>query len=245
MKKTLSAIVLGAFLISFALISCKKNSDPAPDNQNNIVANFYSTSLSGFGSHGGFPSGNAFALPHNIKLVGHMTGGIPGKFPGFKISKTIENIPSSLPKSIFTEYGLGTYVNIYMKLYNTSTSSYKLIIPEGVIMCDSFPNDTTVYDSTQTGIIIQPDTIDFPPTDTLSICLKSFCLNLHHAIPSAQTIYRFAVITNNESLHRVVTILRNKKTLADHVSEIQSILWDITDGAGLTQADIDMMNSWQ
>jgi hypothetical protein len=58
-------------------------------------------------------------------------------------------------------------------------------------------------------------------------------------------IYKFAVVTNNESLHKVVTILRTKKTLASHTWEIQTIIWNITDYGGLTQADIDLMNSWE
>jgi hypothetical protein len=245
MKKTLSAIAIGAFILSIVAISCKKNTDQSTPDNSNHQASFYTTSLSGLGSHGGVPSGNAFVLPTNIQLIGSMTGGLPGKSPIYEVTKTIENIPSSLPKSVYTEYGIGTYVNIYMKLFNTSYSSYKLIVPAGVIMTDSLPNDSTVVDTTQGGIIIEPDTIVFDPRDTMNICLKSFCINLHHGIPTLYNVYKFAAITNNESLHKVITILRNKKTLLDHVGDIQSILWEITDGAGLSQASIDMMNSWQ
>ena len=243
MKKTLSAIVIGALLISVSFISCKKTSD-APDTSGNHVLNYYTGSLSGLGTHGGLPAGFAFAWPSNIKIIGYMTGGDPGSKTIFKLPKNLKNIPSSLSKGNYTEYGIGTYVNVYMKLYNTNNTPYQLIIPSGVIMCDSFPNDTTVVDTSQSGIIIPPDTINIPGSDTVGVCLKSFCLNEHHAAPSSLNKYKFAVITSNESLHTVVTILRNKKSLSAHISDIQTILWKITDGQGLSQADIDMMNSW-
>lgn len=228
-------------MLSIIVTSCKKDSSNPSDQSSPTT--IYSTSLSGFGSHGGAPTGTAFVLPPNIKIVGSLTGGQPG----FKINKTIGNINSylaSLAKTNYDQHGLGTYVNVYFQLRNTANVAFKLIMPAGLIMCDSLPNDTIADDTTQSGIIVTDDTIVIPGDDTVGVCMSSFCLNLHHSVPSGNK-YMFKVITNNNQLSQVVAILRTKKTLPDHISDIQSILWEITDGAGLTQADIDMMNSWQ
>lgn len=241
MKKALSLLIIGGFVLSIIATSCKKEKD-TPSNPISQTP-IYSTSLSGLGNHGGSPTGTAFVLPPNIKIVGSMTGG----YGSFKISKTIGNINSYLanaPKTNYDPHGIGTYVNVYFQLRNTASSTYNLIIPAGLIMCDSLPNDSIPDDTTQSGIIITDDTIVIPGDDTIGVCMSSFCLNLHHSIPSGNK-YMFKVITNNDKLSQVIAILRHKKSLADHISDIQSILWSITDGAGLTQADIDMMNSWQ
>jgi hypothetical protein len=242
MKKILSSLVIGGFVLSFIATSCKKDTNNTPIDPLSQTP-IHSTSLSGLGSHGGVPTGTAFVLPPNIKIVGSMTGGQPG----FKVSKNIGNINSYLASTAKTDYqqhGLGTYVNVYFQLRNTANTEFKLVIPAGLIMCDSLPDDSIPDDTTQSGIIITDDTIVIPGDDTVGVCMSSFCLNLHHGVPSGNK-YMFKVITNNDQLSQVVAILRTKKSLADHIGDIQSILWEITDGAGLTQADIDMMNSWQ
>lgn len=242
--KKIIQVILGGLFISLALISCKKDKDTAPIDQP-APGPVLTSSLSGLGSYGGQPSGTPYILPSNIKIIGSMYGGSPG--PGkadFNGPKTIGNIQQYLalmPKTEYTEYGYGTYVSVYMQLHNTGYSSYDLIIPAGLIMCD---DDTLHGDTTQSGFIIAPLKITIPGDGTVDVCLNSFCLNAHFAIPYGNK-YMFKVVTNNDQLHKVVTILQNKETLADHISDIQSILWDITDGSGLTQEDIDMMNSWQ
>ena len=247
MKKAAIVIILGGLVLSLAFISCKKDKDTTPNNNVTTQSVNLTTSLSGLGSHGGQPSGTPYHLPSNIKVIGSMVGGYPGSKTHFNYPKSLENIQqylASVPKSEYTEYGYGTYIDVYMKLRNTSNSAYSLIIPAGLIMCDSIPEDSTVTDTSQSGIIIVPDTIVIPGGDTVGICLKSFCLNLHHSIPSSHNVYLLKVITNNDQLHSVVTILQNKKSIAEHIYEIQGILWEITDGDGLTQEDIDLMNSW-
>ena len=175
MKKALTVLAIGAILVSIAFVSCQKNDNSAPPKTDTQVANFYTNNLSGLGTHFGWPSGNAFHLPSNIKIIGCMVAGDPGNKSSYKPpSKNLANLPIMLPKGVYTPYGLGTYVNIYAKLVNTSSHSYNLIIPSGLIMCDSIPGDTTVVDTTQGGIIIPPDTIPCPGGDTVRVCLKSF-----------------------------------------------------------------------
>lgn len=246
MKKLLALLILGTMFLFVLMTSCSKEDNNNGNNQ--IPAPTQSASLSGFGNHGGYPSGSPYALPTNIKLIGSMYGGTPPGFGRFfddeKSLKNIDEYQASSPKLNYTEYGIGTYVDVYMVLFNNSNSPYNLIIPGGLILCDSTHGDTTSTDTTQSGIIIVNDTMHFRPMDTLGVCLKSFCTNLHYGIPYGNK-YTFSVVTNNEQMCQLLGLLRHKKSLAEHVSEIQGYIWQITDGTGLTQADIDTIKSWQ
>lgn len=243
MKKNLAAIVIGCIATGIIITSCKKKETEEPFIPPVVnPAPVYSTSLSGLGAHGGLPSGTPYALPSNIKLVGSMYGGYYGGKSNQKTDKSLVNLNywlSHKPKTDFTEYGYGTFVDVFMKLHNTSSSTYQLIIPAGVIMR---PGDS-IPDTTQSGLIIAPDTINIAGGDTIGVCLKSFCLNTNFQAPDCHK-YQFAVVTNNDLLCKVILILKNKKTLAAHIYEIQEILWKITNDEGLSQADIDLMNSW-
>jgi len=133
MKKALILSVMGGFIISLALVSCKKDekiSDPTPVQP---PVNVLTTSLSGLGFHGGQPSGASFILPSNIKIIGDITGGYYGgkSFVGDKNKENFKTYLTSLESSKldFTQYGYGTYVNLYMELKNTSNFSYDFEIP--------------------------------------------------------------------------------------------------------------------
>lgn len=246
MKKLLTLFASGVILLFVVATSCNKDDNNLPP-ADQPAAPVLSTSLSGLGDHGGYPSGTPYVLPLNIKIIGSIYGGSPpGYCHYFDAPKTIKNIDefqSMNPKVDYEEYGIGTYVNIYMKLYNASNYPYKLRIPGGVILTDTIHGDTSSTDSTQSGFVIVPQFINFAPRDTMGICLKTFCMNLHHGIPYGNK-YMFTVISNNDQLYKMTSILRGKTSLEEHVSEIQEYIWQVTDGTGLTQADYDVMTSW-
>lgn len=121
---------------------------------------------------------------------------------------------------------------------------YNLIIPCGVIFSDTTHGEyTTSTDSTQSVFVIAPQSIHFDAYDTLGICLKTFCLNLHHGMPYGNK-YMFTVVSDNEQFYRMTSILHTKTSIEEHVGDIQSYIWQVTDGPGLTQVDYDVMNSW-
>lgn len=250
MKKTLTAIVIGCIALSMIITSCKKKETEDPYVPPVIAPYYgpvYSTSLSGLGSHGGVPSGTPYVLPSNVKIIGAVYGGVYGGKSGQNVDKSLANLDyylSHKPKTNWAEYGYGTYVDVYAKLKNISSSAYNLIVPAGLIMCREYPGDTIVTDSTQSGLVIVSDTITIPAGDTVGVCLKSFCLNAHYGVPYGN-LYSLKVVSNNDQLNKVITILKNKKSIAAHLYEIQDILWKISDGTGLTQPDINLMNSWQ
>jgi len=189
--------------------------------------------LMGLGNTPGKPVGNSYSLPSGFRFTGPVMSD-PGKaLTGDKQALLLAGIFPEI-KTDYTTFGSGTYVNLYVGISNISTQNRVLIIPSGLIFCSE---DTT----DQSGIIIQPDTIPIPGNDTVYCCLKSYCLNLHHSVPS-NAVYKMTVTTLNPDLVYVVSTLRNKKPVTD-ASQIQSILWNITDNGGLTQSDKTYLNS--
>ncbi len=242
MKKTLSFASL-FFLVLF-VISCSKDKNPPVD----VTVNTGLTaSLAGFGSHGGTPSGVTYVLPNNIKVIGEIYGGFPGK-SGFVGKKTVEawqNYIANAPKSNYITHGIGQYVDLYMKLYNTSSNASSFVFPAGLVFCNKSLNDSTVIDTTQSGIVIIPDTVTIPGGDTLLLCLKSFCSNLNFHAPNANSIYTYKVVSNNDQMNRFIAALKGKISLAAHVGDIQSYVWKITNNTGLTAEDYAIISTWQ
>ncbi len=243
MKKTLPFL----FLLSLAIfiVSCSKDKTPPADVP--APGPVLSTSLAGFGTYGGTPSGTAFVLPSNVKLVGSILGGDPGKSPfiGKKTYQAWENFIANSPKSNWVTHGLGVFVNLYMKLYNTSSSPTTFVFPAGLVFCNKSVDDSTVIDTTQTGIIIIPDTVTIPGGDTLDLILKSFCSNSHRGVPGPSSIYISKVVSNNDQLVRFMAALKGKTTLVNHESDILTYIWQITGGTPLTAADYTIIASWQ
>lgn len=234
MKKNLILFLVVLFVATMTISyqSCKKD-----DTVTNIVrppvTPPHINYLLGLGNIPGKPVGTNYSLPSNFHLTGPIMSD-PGKaLTGDKQALLLAGIFPGI-KTDYTTFGSGTYVNLYVGIRNITAQNGVLIIPSGLIFCSE---DTT----DQSGIIIQPDTIPIPGNDTVLCCLKSYCLNLHHSPPS-NAIYKMTVTTLNPDLVYVVSVLRNKKPVTD-ASQIQSIIWNITDNGGITQSDKTYLNS--
>ena len=121
-----------------------------------------------------------------------------------------------------------------MKLYNKNPQPKTIIIPGGLMF---LPGDTAA----QTGTTTQNDTITIPGNDSIGCHIKTYCTNLHKHVPS-NTSYKMLGTTVHSDLWTLVDILKKKKKLAPG-SQVQSIIWNITDHGGLTEQDRIYLNS--
>ncbi|MEI8201974.1 MAG: hypothetical protein WCH34_03120 [Bacteroidota bacterium] len=242
MKKTLPFLFLFSLVVFF--VSCKKDKTPPADIPN--TGTVLSTSLAGFGSYGGVPSGTPYVFPSNIKLVGEILGGNPGKSPfiGKKSIEAWQSYISNSPKSNWVTHGLGEFVTLYMRLYNTSGNASTFVFPAGLMFTNKCPGDTTIIDTTQTGIIVIPDTVTVPGGDTLDLCLKSYCCNPHRGVPNATTVYTAKAVSNNDQIVHFIAALKGKTTLVSHESDILTYVWSIANGVPLTAADYATIAAW-
>ncbi|MFA4851082.1 MAG: hypothetical protein WC868_05495 [Bacteroidales bacterium] len=238
MKKAVTVSILGAFILSTVLVSCKKDKDTTPIDQP-TSGPVLSHSLSGLGNHQGYPSGTMFNLPNNVKIIGSIRGGLPyGKVANksFKGPFPFTNNPKS-----WIDYGTGTYVNLYIKFYNTLPTNDSLTLPGGLIFCDSLDIDSSQY---QKGFILQDVHIQLPALDTAFACIRAYCLNAHMMPSSYDAIYLLGPVTNNIDLNQIVTIMAPKQYPFGEEYPIQEIIWNVTDyGLNITPAEVSYLNS--
>lgn len=217
--------------------SCKKDKDdgantPDPTPTNN----------QGLGDNSGFPTGTPYVLPSFVTIVGEIRGGESYDKSMPHIKKATLQQPNSISdKQNWEYYGSGTYVNLYIQLYNTLQEDTLVVIPGGLIFVDS----TLTY---QHGFILQSVTIPLVANDTTFAIVRAYCCNLSRHGSDWEAVYHFGNISNNSELSKIVTILKTKQIplIEDWAttSEIQSIIWDITDyNEVLTSTQLDYLNS--
>jgi len=231
MNKIITLLFLSVVLFS----SCKKDNNDPPPNQN---------TLSGLGQVHGFPTGTQFTLPPNVHIIGSIRGGDAKKMQGVDKNTYYGPFPVSTEKTNdYTEYGTGTYVNLYIQFYNSLGTDVTLTIPGGLIFCDSLDviDSLGIY---QKGYILQSVYIPLPALDTAFACLRAYCLN-HTLSPSSyDAVYYIGPITNNPDLNQISTIMAPKQYPFGSEYNIQSIIWNVTDyGLTLDTAEIAYLNS--
>ncbi len=234
-KRTIFPIVLLAIGI-IAFNACKKEASPVYSS-NNIITTTPTVPVgnypAGLGDVPGTPVCSPYILPSNIEVVGEIQS---STFKSTNFNKETQNVNDFIitPKTTFIQLGSGSLVQVYMKFYNKSSQPTSLIIPGGLMFC---PGDTT----TQTGITIQPDTLIIPGNDTTGCNIKAYCTNLHKGIPN-NTNYKILGTTLHSDLWEMVGILKTKKKLSQG-SQVQSIIWNVTDRGGLTEQDRTYLNN--
>jgi hypothetical protein len=206
------------FLTSLSLLfalSCKKESAEPPATID------LTTSLAGFGSHPGTPSGYAFYLPYHVELTTPLYG-----------------MATILPLFPTTEHcGMGTIWTIFTLQNNNNFISY-VTFPAGL----TFVADN---DSSQNAILLKSVTLSLPANSSQSFSMAFFCTNFHKAA-NYTNFYTMHAVSNNDQVSKLINAVKVKSDLILHQRyyNLQYILWDITDGAGITKADLDTIKTW-
>ena len=202
-------------ILFLAIVSCKKENSPTFEEINN---HYTTTDLSGFGNRPGKPTGAAFQLPINVVITSQIKGRVPDYIS-------------------YNYYGIGT-ISTFFTLTNFNFKAVKVIFPAGIIF---LPDN----DSSQTVLSITPTEITMLPESSEKVLLKLFCINKSKNAGNVN-FYTMNVVSNNNQVETLINHLRQKgdSVLLRHNASLQGIVWNISDGSGLTQADIDMINSW-
>lgn len=234
MKKHYLFIAL--FFSALVIVSCKKESPEAV-----VVPEITSVNVNaGLGSATGTPAGRSFHLPMGVTVVGDIRGGIMGKAP---IDKSYKGPFASESKSTSVTLGTGTYVNLYMALFNSTNSISNFTLPGGLIFIDS--NDVYQHNPVyQKGYILQNVEVNIMPQDTVFIELKAYCLNHTLAPSSYNSVYFFGPVTANPQLNLISGIMATKQYPYGEEYNIQTIIWNVTDyGLTITAAETAYLNA--
>lgn len=196
--------------------SCKK--DDSVFNET-IDQTYTTSSLAGFGDRPGTPSGTPFQLPYKVLITTPMLG----------FDTTINSISSIL--------GVGNIFAIFT-LENYNAHTVTVTFPAGLIF---LPDN----DSSQNGMTVHPASISLEPFRKEKILLKFFCIN-HNKIANYVNYYTTSVISNNDQVVRLIDALsvKSDSTLNWHTHDLETIVWNISDFTGLTQANLDSIKNW-
>jgi len=198
--------------------------------------------IPGLGDAIGDVPGQQFTLPNGIELTGNITGSIS--------SNNYWNQSSS--GQTIHYYGSGSgYVDLLLKLRNVRSTSITVTFPIATVFISRTGN-------AQNGVLLQKVTITIPANSDYNLGLVLYCGNQHKGSASSGSVYDLGIVCNASSLIDLCNRLKNKKINIEKFSPastadkntynsqkdiLQRIVWQVTDGNGLTQNDIDHINS--
>jgi len=231
--KLLSLIMV--LIMPLFMVSCDKDDELIPEN-------FAAGEIPGLGSADGELTGIPFTLPSGVTLIKEITGA--GNYADYW--------SQSHGDEVRHYFGSGRgYVDLLIPLRNSNSGNITVTFPAGTII-------RSKSNGYQHGVLIKKVTISIPANSDYYLSLSLYCGNEHRGSAGSSTIYEWAVVSNASLLIDLCERIKNKKinieefspTSADDyrtcsllVSTLQRIVWRITDGKGLTESDIEYINS--
>lgn len=203
--------------------------------------NYEPGNIPGLGNTPGNLTGESFSLP-NVWLSEEITGA--GHYNDYW-DKPIEE-----PEIHYYGSGKG-YVDLLLKLSNAGSTSITVTFPAATIFVSKTGN-------CQNGILLKEVKITIPANSYYYLCLSLYCGNKHKSAAGSNDVYNLGVISDADPLIDLCNKLKNKKiniekfsrtntedryTYNSQIDMLQNILWKVTDGNGLTQGDIEYINS--
>lgn len=179
--------------------------------------------------------GEQFRLPPGVSLVGNITGQEEG------------------PTGVECVYdGQGGLVSVQMTLRRDSIGGPMTVeFPEGLIIIST-------SEFFQKGLLIEKVLVELPPKDpgasspTCQVTLLLSCLNEWKHRSNNTATYQFGPVTSSAIIRDFIQLLSDKKIrysdydpadaewpLIDEI--IQEALWNLTDGEGLTEDDLEQI----
>lgn len=193
----------------------------------------------GFGEDPGVPSGAPLRLPAGIAVSAPILGSLdPSECTG-------------------PAHGVGGAVQVCLPLCNTTGSSVRIRLPAGLTIV------TKSASRYQNGILLEEVEVLVPPTpcgpggipidedpavlearggpslvrSAFSIALSLYCLNEERA-PSEPTLpYSLGAVTDDADMLALIERARGLELDEDGVQVLQTAIYSITEGRGLTPAD--------
>ncbi len=259
MKKFFSIMTVLSFIVLWT--ACEK-SDSVDYNPGEIP---------GLGNADGELTGEPYELPDGVELTADITGA--GEWYDYFDSawdyadvprlasmgkKEIPQKPSLRMRAkaeddimyVYRGSGYG-YVDLLLSLRNTNNRTSTVEFPAGLI----FEN---VDGDCQNGVLLKKAVVEIPANTDVKVSLSFYCGNHYRGSAGSYDTYTLGVVTNAAPLIDLCERVKNKKinieeydpTSTDDYysyssvrSYLQDIVWHVTDGTGLTQNDIEYIDS--
>jgi hypothetical protein len=246
-----------AALIAVA-VSCKKEAADAPSDEDleikpedyNTIAIPSSKNKPGLGRSTLAPDGVALHLPSCVKIE---------KRPNLKFAPDVSRL-----------HGSSQAFYVAVSFVNTCSQPAAVELPPGLILIAEYQTEQNGLLVERTEINVLPTTNGtggVPDTTTIYLALN--CLNKHRSPPEgganneyniSMNGYNGSVVGSDPNVMKLLELLNNKPKLKarefidnsvsrdptpldDMYAEIQAALWSITDGNGLTVADVKKLKA--
>lgn len=121
------------------------------------------------------------------------------------------------------------YVRIFLTLENTTSTPQQVVIPA----CFTF---VSAEGDTQDGLSIWRREITVAAGGKTKIMLGTYCMNSGRSAPHNGETYTLGGTTDVQDLKTLCEILRNR--IFDSNSSVQSMVWKVTGGDRLSEADL-------
>lgn len=186
--------------------------------------------IAGMGNTEGKLEGTTFHFGTDILI----TGGIRGDD---------ENAPM---KDYCNKTGSGPYVLLQFAFVNQSGKDTVLVFPAGL----TFNSDQK---DVQNGLLIQSVSIPLAKGQSCKTLVYAYCVNELRDTPDRSSTFTFGPINNAAPIVELINLLKNKsinynqqkddaqKAQADLA--LQTAVWHITEGDGLTKEDREFINT--
>ncbi len=170
------------------------------------------------------PVGTTYTLPTGVELAKPIKGDDPYCIPQDQKEKD--------------KKGTGGLVRLCLNFSNTTQLPITVVFPPGLV----FISDSDV---SQNGMVLQNVTIEVPAgRPQFFVPLYLTCLNkTRESTAGAQDTYSVGPVTQDSSMQELTGLLQNKTLpLVDPNNTIQTAVWHITDGSGMTASDRDALS---
>jgi hypothetical protein len=149
-------------------------------------------------------------------------------------------------------YGSGYgFVDLLIAMHNNRSTPVTVTFPAATILRSQSGN-------CQNGVLIKKVTVTIPANSDYRLSLSFYCGNAHKSSAHSSDVYVLGVVSNARPLLDLCDRVKNKKinieefsrtsqadydTYNDQVDRLQDIVWHVTDDDGLTEYDIEYINS--
>jgi len=268
-KNALSKLIIFACALCLmtSFNSCSKIEDWFKEKEKDEFA------IPGLGGSTGKLTGTPYKLPDGIELAGEITGSgefgyywfdnysASSKTERFIARKdgTIKTIDENLTgleirageeKVYYFGSGLGL-VTLVIPLKNVRANPISVTIPAATV----FESKTGSY---QNGVLIKKVTFTIPANSNYQLGLVLYCGNASRSAANGSAVYVMGVVSDAKALLDLCDRVKNKKInieefpatnyesmsiFVNQASELQNIVWNVTDYNGLTSDDIKYINA--
>lgn len=228
MKQYTKCLLIFVVATALAFFSCSKD-HPADPEDEETGADYEPGHIPGMGEKEGELTGKPFVFPEKIEIKGGLKGDL-FLVPGKDYCQTV---------------GSGAFVLVQLELVSHLDKDTLLVLPAGLTL-------RAMDEEDQNGLLIQKTEISLGRGETCRTLVYLYCINQHKSGSSSNSRYVFGPVSDASPVVELIQLLKGKRINFEQLDneefqslkhDLQYIVWNVTDGNGITQEDRDFISA--